>query len=233
MSSTVNGSSSGEAVNTTLYRPSLSSVIRASQQYGTEAGVGGDVTKKSTLIDLLPNQQVYNLESLISAPSMGSGKNTIEVRRIFYEATPAIMRYFDPYAGTGTGIQSIMDAFDFGSMSPGVNFLLMPASYDVLKTQAIEFNDQIRKAGYSFEISNNILTLFPIPKSPGKLRVEYYELKEKSNKQAGFDDGVNLEATAESGGSVGGSGGSTSSTGTPTNISNVNAQNLILMEITT
>lgn len=231
MSSTVNGSSSGEAVNTTLYRPSLSSVIRASQQYGTEAGVGGDVTKKSTLIDLLPNQQVYNLESLISAPSMGSGKNTIEVRRIFYEATPAIMRYFDPYAGTGTGIQSIMDAFDFGSMSPGVNFLLMPASYDVLKTQAIEFNDQIRKAGYSFEISNNILTLFPIPKSPGKLRVEYYELKEKSTKQAGFDDGVNFEATAESGGSVGGTGGSTSSTGTPTNISNVNAQNLIYAEI--
>ena len=124
-----------------------------------------------------------------------------------------------------------MDAFDFGSMSPGVNFLLMPASYDVLKTQAIEFNDQIRKAGYSFEISNNILTLFPIPKSPGKLRVEYYELKEKTTKQAGFDDGVNFEATAESGGSVGGSGGSTSSTGTPTNISNVNAQNLIYAEI--
>ena len=57
-----------------------------------------------------------------------------------------------------------MDAFDFGSYSPGVNFLLMPASHDLLKVQAIEFNDQIRKAAYSFEIQNNMLKIFPIPK---------------------------------------------------------------------
>ena len=74
----------------------------------------------------------------------------IEVRKIFYEAPPAIQRYFDPYAGTGTGIQSLMDAFDFGSFSPGVNFLLMPASYDILKTQAIEFKRSDKKVYIHF-----------------------------------------------------------------------------------
>jgi hypothetical protein len=72
-----------------------------------------------------------------------------------------------------------MDAFDFGSYSPGINFLLMPASYDILKTQAIEFNDQIRRSAYSFELLNNQLTLFPIPKKSGKLRIEYYKNTEK------------------------------------------------------
>jgi hypothetical protein len=103
----------------------------------------------------------------------------IEIRKVFYEAPPAIMRYFDPYAGTGTGIQSLMDAFDFGSYSPGVNFLLMPISYDLLKVQAIEFNDQVRKSAYSFEVVDNKLKLFPTPKTAGNIWFEYYKLSDK------------------------------------------------------
>ena len=67
----------------------------------------------------------------------------------------AINRYFDPYAGTGTGIQSLMQTFGFGNYSPGVNFMLMPMFFDALKIQAIELNDAIRKSAYHFEISDN------------------------------------------------------------------------------
>ena len=52
-----------------------------------------------------------------------------------------------------------------------VNFLLMPASYDILKTQAIEFNDQIRRSSYSFEMVNNKLKLFPIPTKIRKFKI--------------------------------------------------------------
>jgi len=72
-----------------------------------------------------------------------------------------------------------MDAFNFGSYSPGINFLLMPASFDILKTQAIEFNDQIRRSAYSFGIVNNMLKIFPIPKSSGYLWFEYYKTMER------------------------------------------------------
>ena len=102
------------------------------------------------------------------------------------------MRYFDPYAGTGTGIQSLMDAFDFGSFSPGVNFLLMPASYDVLKTQAIEFNDQIRKSAFSFQLRNNELKLFPRPSASGGIVwFEYYIEQERDNPLRTSDFGSN------------------------------------------
>ena len=83
-----------------------------------------------------------------------------------------------------------MDAFDFGSYSPGVNFLLMPASFDILKVQAIEFNDQIRRSAYSFEIVNNKLKLFPIPKTNYNLRFEYYKVTDK--KAASFIQGSGL-----------------------------------------
>ena len=222
ISSQVGGGASGEAVNATIFRPNLQSVIRASSQYGMEAGVGGPVDLKSAMINLVPNQQEYDLETLIN-------DGALEIRKVFYEAPPAILRYFDPYAGTGTGVQSLMDAFDFGSFSPGVNFLLMPASYDVLKTQAIEFNDQIRKSTYSFEINNNKLRIFPVPKNAGNLKIQYYKLSDKNSNY--YDDGVNIEASASSQGSVSGTGGSQSSTGSPTNISNLNAQNLVYTEI--
>jgi len=170
------GGSTTTPLNNTTLTPSLNNIIRISQGYGTEAGVGGKVTRYSGSIDVIPNQQVYDLNAwTIEQGITGS----IQITKVFYEAPPAILRYFDPYAGTGTGVQSLMDAFGFGSLSPGVSFLLMPASFDVLKIQAIEFNDQIRKAAYSFEIVNNQLKLFPIPKLNGKMWFEYYKESEK------------------------------------------------------
>lgn len=220
--SQVGGSAQGGAINQTVFRPSLQNVIETSAQYGTEAGVGGPVTLRTAMIDTVADQQQYDLTSLI-------GQGPIEIRKVFYEAPPAIMRYFDPYAGTGTGIQSLMDAFDFGSYSPGVNFLLMPISYDIAKVQAIEFNDQVRKSAYSFEVHNNFLSLFPVPKSPGKIKIEYYIKAEKTAQY--INDNVSIAAGASSAGSVSGTGGGTSSAGVITNMSNANTQNLIYSEI--
>jgi restriction endonuclease S subunit len=39
----------------------------------------------------------------------------------------------------------------------------MPIYFDVQKVQAIQLNDQIRKAAYSFDIHNNNVRIFPIP----------------------------------------------------------------------
>ena len=70
----IGGSAGGNSVNQTLYKPSLQSVISFSKQYGMEAGVGGDVDMLSALIDLVPGEQDYDLESLI-----GTG---IEIRKV-------------------------------------------------------------------------------------------------------------------------------------------------------
>jgi len=170
------GDSSATSYNSKLIEGSLGRVIEITENYGTEAGVGGNVTKYSGSLPVSGGIQNYDLDAWATSQGITGG---IEIRKVFYESPPAILRYFDPYAGTGTGIQSLMDAFDFGSFSPGVNFLLMPASYDILKVQAIEFNDQIRRSAYSFEVINNQLKLFPVPKQSGRIWFEYFKKTEK------------------------------------------------------
>lgn len=170
------GGETGSILNNRLVDPTLNRVIEISKNYGTEAEVGGNVTKYTGSFQVFENQQSYDMNQWAEDNGITGG---IEIRKVFYKAPPAILRYFDPYAGTGTGIQSLLDAFDFGSYSPGVNFLLMPASYDILKVQAIEFNDQIRKSGYSFELINNQLKLFPVPRLDGNMFFEYYKLDDK------------------------------------------------------
>lgn len=181
------GSSTGSLNNNQIIQPTLQQIVNITSKYGTEAGVGGNVTKHTGSLHLEVGKQEYDLNSWASSSGI-TGK--IDVRKIFYEAPPAIMRFFDPYAGTGTGIQSMMDAFDFGSFSPGINFMLMPASYDTMKIQAIEFNDQIRRSSYSFEMLNNQLTIFPIPKKAGLLRFEYYKVDDKMAASYKTGDGL-------------------------------------------
>ena len=218
------GQSGASAINTTLIKPSLENMIRTSNQYGMEAEVGGFTTKYTGSVMLTASIQNYDLaEWAVQEGITGS----IEVRRVFYEAPPAIVRYFDPYAGTGTGVQGLMDQFGFGSFSPGVNFLLMPASYDILKTQAIEFNDQIRRSAYTFELVNNQLTIFPIPQKAGKLRFEYYKRQDKTY----IDDGLQIDAGASSAAIIGGGGESMTPNNQITNLANVPTKNPVYKEI--
>jgi len=179
------GNSTGSGTqNNVLARPNMGNIIRIAKQYGTETGTGGDVTWYSGSLPLKDKQQVYDLNEWAISQSIQGG---IEIKRVFYESPPAIVRYFDPYAGTGTGVQGLLETFGFGNYSPGINFLLMPVYADLEKIQAIEFNDQIRKSNYSFEIQNNQLRLFPIPDGRvEKLLFQYVKLSERN---AGFVSG--------------------------------------------
>jgi len=156
------GSLTGSSLNNQLVTPNLGNIIRISETYASEAGAGGETTWYTGSFTLTSGVQSYNIETALSSSGIDITKG-IEIKKIFYEAPPAIVRYFDPYAGTGTGIQSLLETFGFGQMSPGINFLLMPIFFDVMKVQAIEFNDSIRKAAFSFDIHNNNVRIFPIP----------------------------------------------------------------------
>ena len=146
-------------------------VVTLSDSYGTLANVGGNTDIKKGSIDLVDGQQEYDLNTLFAAVSESG--NRIDVTRVFYEATPAINRFFDPYSVSGQGTLNLIDEFGFGSFSPAAQFLLMPMYEDLLRIQAIEFNDQFRKSAHTFNIVNNKLQIFPIPTSNEKLFFEY------------------------------------------------------------
>ena len=177
---TLEGSTTGSSLNNQYIQPNLGNNISIAEQYGSEAGTGGSISYKSGSIAVSASQQVYSLTDLWT--NISESGNPIEIKRIYHYAPAAIVRYFDPYAGTGTGIQSLMETFGFGNFSPGVNFMLMPTYYDALKVQAIELNDQIRKSSYSFEITNNDkLKLFPIPRRNETLYFDYVVKAQRNN----------------------------------------------------
>jgi hypothetical protein len=168
----------------------LPTTIRMSQQYGTLAGVGGNTSHKKAYIELVPGQQKYDLmnasidlemldasgSASASFATMFTGPSTIDVVKVYYEATPAIQRFFDPYSVGGQGTLNLMDEMGFGSYSPAAQFLLMPLYEDVLRIQAIELNDHIRKSAHTFNIVNNVIEVFPLPKAgfaPTRLYFDY------------------------------------------------------------
>ena len=175
--STRSGSAS---LNEQVVTPNLGNTINIAEQYGSETeGAGGNYKLEKGTLDVKRGTQQYDL---LSTPSSSiNGSEAVYIKKIYHYQPAAINRYFDPYAGTGTGIQSLMEAFGFGNFSPGVNFMLMPMYFDILKIQAIELNDSIRKSAYHFDIvDNRYLKLFPIPKRDYKLHFEY-QLKSVAN----------------------------------------------------
>ncbi len=172
---TVTGSNlTGRPVN-----PNLNRLISVAKNYGTEAGSGGYLTYHSASIDVKKDQQVYDLSDL-NYEIAGDVNKTIEIKKIYHTTPPAIIRYFDPFIGTGLGSQQLLENFGWGNYSPGVSFLMMPVYADLLRLQAIEFNDLIRKSGYSFELTGDRLKIFPIPTYNYKIYIDYITTEDRA-----------------------------------------------------
>jgi hypothetical protein len=173
------GLSTGSNLNTSIITPSFEPIVKLTEQYGAEAGTGGNVPYYTGSFPMTASQQDYDLAQWAIDEGIEGG---IEIKRVFYEASPAITRYYDPYVGTGFGTQNMFDSFGFGGMSPAINFLMMPLSFDLQAIQAIELNDQIRRSNYSFELKNNKLRIFPVPASgSGNFWFEYIKREERIN----------------------------------------------------
>ena len=149
----------------------LYNIVAISDSYGTLSGVGGNVDIQKGHITVNTGSQEYDLQALWG--DISESGNRIDVTRVFYESTPAIQRFFDPYSVSGQGTFNLIDEFGFGSFSPAAQFILMPIYEDLLRIQGIEFNDQIRKSAHTFNIVNNKLQIFPKPPTEYELWFEY------------------------------------------------------------
>jgi hypothetical protein len=146
-------------------------MIRLSEAYGTEFGVGGNVDWKRGYIRTVPYSQSYDLQELWGNTVENGSR--IEIRRVFHDLPPASARIYDPFSMTGMSYSNILNEMGFAGYSPATQFLMTPIFEDLLRMQAIEFNDLVRKSAYSFEIVNNKLKIFPVPDSCFKIWFEY------------------------------------------------------------
>jgi hypothetical protein len=179
LSNLMGQSTSSNFTNNYVEGTNMGSLIKIANAYGQEAEVGGYTTQKSGSIATTINVSKYDLNYLWASVSE-SGKR-IEVKKVYYESTPAISRFFDPYAVSAAGTLNLMDEFGFSSFSPAAQFVMMPLYEDLLRIQAIEFNDMVRRSSYSFNIINNQLHIFPIPtdRTPARIWFDYIVVEDR------------------------------------------------------
>jgi hypothetical protein len=160
---TLEGAPTTLELNNALITPNMANIVRLSQQYGEEAGVGGNVTYYSGSMPLTSSIQDYDLGQWAINNNITGG---IEIKQIFYTSIPAINQLYAPYGGFA-GLGGVPSAGMYGGgmlgSGYGTGYLMMPLSYDMATIQAIEMSQQVRLSNYTFQIINNKLRIFPIP----------------------------------------------------------------------
>tara|TARA_R110000782_G_scaffold104277_1_gene191964 strand:+ start:1910 stop:3073 length:1164 start_codon:yes stop_codon:yes gene_type:complete len=179
------GASTGSNLTGKKVSPNFGGLIDIAEEYGVEAMSGGNVTFYTGSINITAGQQIYDLAdpTVVKLESGIPGTDPIEIKRLFHNAPPAIARFFDPFIGSGVGTQQMLDSFGFGNYSPGVSFMVMPIYADMLRMQAIELNDTVRRSAYSFQMSNNRLRIFPLPDATNfkTIHFDYILKSDRSN----------------------------------------------------
>ena len=144
-----------------IVQPNFDTIIRLSEQYGEEAGVGGNVTWYKGSVPLTSSVQDYDLKVWAKQQGISS---SIEIKRVFYqEPIPASARYLAPFDGFGFGGVAAAGLMEMGGFGGSMGFLMMPLNYDMQVIQSIEMNQMVRLSNYSFEVHNNVIRIFPIP----------------------------------------------------------------------
>ena len=168
------GVDTGSNLTQTNIATNMSSIVQLAEGYGNEAGLYSNITMYTGSIEISSSVQDYDIKTLYTDVYEPTSDGIV-IQKVHHYQVPALVRFFDPYAGTGAGAFNMLSEFGFSGMSPAASFVLMPMFEDILRMQSIEFNDTTRRSAYSFYLYNNKLKIFPLPKSSFRLYFEYYK----------------------------------------------------------
>ena len=179
------GAPTASNMNHAIVTPSMAGVIRLSQQYAEEAGTGGNLNWYSGSITTTASMQDYDLAQWATNNNITGG---IEIKRVFWQPPPAVNQVYNLsiFSGLG-GVPAVGSYGLFGS----TGFLMYPTSLLLQSTQAVEMQNEISLANYSFELINNKLRIFPIPPfDGGYIWFQYISIAERNNSIIGQAPGA-------------------------------------------
>jgi len=179
------GASTSSNMNHAIITPSMAGVIRLSQQYAEEAGVGGNINWYSGSIATTASIQDYDLSKWALDNNITGG---IEIKRVFYQPPPAVNQVYNLSVFSGLGGVPAVGAYGlFGS----TGFLMYPTSLLLQSAQAVEMQNEISLNNYSFELKNNKLRIFPIPTyNDHHIWFQYINIDERNNSVIGQAPGA-------------------------------------------
>lgn len=109
-------------------------------------------------VELQAGVQKYNLNPIVAAQLNGSGSN-VSIKDIFHFSPLSAYRFF----GTTSAVNYLNAQFNFESFTPETIFYLLPIWEDILRGMQFETSNRVRRSNYSYELHDNVLTLYPCP----------------------------------------------------------------------
>ena len=151
---------------------------RVGEGLGQEISVGGLANEYSASLDVVANQQDYDLQKIIFSSSVDQpdpppyadlvtrqatelGHNRVNIKRVFYKTPAAVWRFYGYYGG----LNVVGNLNYYGQYTDDSTFEVIPTWHNKLQAMAYEDHLHTRLSHYSYEIINNKLRLFPIPAS--------------------------------------------------------------------
>ncbi len=155
-------------------------VRRVSEGLATEAGFGGLVPIYSASVASIPDQQDYDLQTLISSsaatdttvPYYGKVQNKrLVIRKVFFRTPRAMWRFYGYYGGFSV----VGNMRTYGQYADDSTFEIVPTWQNKLQAMAYEDALWTRVSHYSYEIHDNNLRIFPTPDttSPDNFWVQF------------------------------------------------------------
>ena len=159
------GAPTGSQLNNTVVVPSLNSIVTIADNYGAQIGIGGTIEYYSGSLALTASIQVYDMQQWAVNNGHISSSDRIVIQEVSYKGNPAVNQFYDPFIGGSINYQGATENFGWSSYSPGLNFTLFPVYWDIQRIQEIEMSNAVRRSWFSFEVTNNKLTILPKPES--------------------------------------------------------------------
>ena len=171
----IGGDASGSSAATKFTRFSFEYSRRVGDAIGTEIRVGGLVTIYSASIDVEVKKQDYDLEEILRNDPAHSGTvgtdNRIMIRKVYYKTPQAMWRFYGYYGGLNT----VGNLANYGQYADDSTFEVIPVWQNKAQAMAFEDNIYTRTSGFSYQLRNNKLRIFPAPSivQPKKMWIEY------------------------------------------------------------
>ena len=161
------GYTTGSAKQGLFPKQNLEYLLRMSEPYAMEAGIGGSYNDVSGSIQLQANRQDYDIYeslkdssgTLVVSSSVNSPRSKMKIKEVFHFNPQAAYRFFD----TTSAVNYLNNEFSFESFTPETAFYVLPVFEDVLRAGQMEISNRVRKSNYSYKIMGSNIRIYPMP----------------------------------------------------------------------
>jgi len=137
---------------------------RVADGISEDANIGGNLTVYSASLDVVNDQQDYDLQAIVSAMpehSASVGSKKVVIKKVYYKTPNAMWRYYGYYGGLGV----VGNLSTYGQYADDSTFEVVPPWQNKLQAMNYEDSYNTRLSHYSYELKNNKLRLFPTPRT--------------------------------------------------------------------